>query len=162
LRATGNVLGFKIERRKPGEDFKEIARDVVYSEYRDRCPTLDEYVYRIRAYNAAGLSGYSEEVSFTKEQWPPKSPTGLTATQRRDGTIILNWEDNSDNETGFSIERDFIEVDTVSENTNTWTDQSPINRPTRYGTTWYMVKAVKEDNGTIISESAYSDVRLKK
>ena len=47
---------------------------------------------------------------------PPKAPTGLTATAVSKNQINLSWTDNSNNETGFEIERDTVKIDTVGVN----------------------------------------------
>ncbi len=55
------------------------------------------------------------------------APTNLQAGSAGSGTIDLSWEDNSDNETGFRIQRKdstniFSDVGIVSENETTFTD----------------------------------------
>jgi C1A family cysteine protease len=64
------------------------------------------YTYKVRAYNAGGNSGYSNTVSVTTP-FPshPAAPSNLTATAVSSSQIDLSWTDNSDNETGFMIER---------------------------------------------------------
>jgi C1A family cysteine protease len=64
------------------------------------------YTYKVRAYNAGGNSGYSNIVSVTTP-FPshPAAPSNLTATAVSSSQIDLSWTDNSDNETGFIIER---------------------------------------------------------
>jgi uncharacterized repeat protein (TIGR01451 family) len=59
----------------------------------------------------------------------PLPPSGLTATARA-GAIILTWTDNSDDETGFIIERrtangPFKQVKVVPANVTTYTDRVP-------------------------------------
>jgi len=62
------------------------------------------YYFRVFAYNTNGNSGYTNEITLTTPQFAPNVPTNLVATG---GTsqITLNWTDNSNNETGFKIER---------------------------------------------------------
>ncbi len=40
---------------------------------------------------------------------PPAEPSGLVARPLSDTSIELTWEDNSDNETGFVIERETVD-----------------------------------------------------
>ena len=65
------------------------------------------YSYRVRAYNAAGDSGYSNTASAVTQAAPalPAAPTNLAATAVSKSQINLTWTDNATNETGFRIER---------------------------------------------------------
>ncbi|MGQ9801671.1 MAG: DUF7948 domain-containing protein [Candidatus Saccharicenans sp.] len=60
------------------------------------------YFYRVRAYNAAGDSAYSNELAVLTL---PAGPTNLTATAVHERRVNLNWTDNSGGETGFRVER---------------------------------------------------------
>jgi Zn-dependent metalloprotease len=91
----------------------------------------------------------------------PNAPTNLTASAASGTEVNLVWQDNSTNETGFSIERkstlsnsQFATVATVPANTIAYLDQGlPTNQ--RY---FYRVKAL---NGTAFSEySNTSDVEV--
>jgi peptidyl-Asp metalloendopeptidase len=73
------------------------------------------YAYRVSAANTLGTSPSSAPASITVPGLPPAAPSGLTAVPVSRTQITLNWQDNSDNETGFTIER--------STNGTTW---SPI------------------------------------
>jgi hypothetical protein len=60
----------------------------------------------VRAYNSGGNSGYSNSASATTLLPPsPAAPSNLTATAVSSSQINLSWTDNSNNETGFMIER---------------------------------------------------------
>ncbi len=64
-----------------------------------------EYRFRVRAANAAGTSDPSNTVTvFTQSlSGAPASPSGLQATSGSPTTVSLQWVDNSNNETGFTI-----------------------------------------------------------
>ncbi len=62
------------------------------------------YVYRVRAANPVGYSGYSNEASATT-LIPPSAPTNLTASAVSATRIQLIWEDRSDIEWEVQIER---------------------------------------------------------
>jgi fibronectin type 3 domain-containing protein/pimeloyl-ACP methyl ester carboxylesterase len=85
----------------------------------------------------------------------PALPTGLTATATAYNKIRLNWNDVSNNETGFEIVRSsttstgtYIPVGTAPANTNTYTD-SGLTASKQY---WYKIRAV-----TASSESAFTN-----
>jgi hypothetical protein len=65
------------------------------------------YYYRVRATNGAGESSYSNEASATTYALPqpPAAPGSLSATAASSSQINLSWADNSNNETGFEIDR---------------------------------------------------------
>ena len=62
------------------------------------------YWYRVRAYNAAGTSGYSNVATSTTMSLPA-APTNLQAAASAVKAVDLSWTDNSDNETSFRLER---------------------------------------------------------
>jgi hypothetical protein len=105
---SDNEDGFRIERKTGFSGaWSEIttapANTAVYHD-----PGLTPntaYSYRLRAHNAAGDSGYSNEVSATTLDFPPVPPSNLTATAVSPTQIHLGWQDNSYNENGFNIER---------------------------------------------------------
>ena len=79
------------------------------------------YKYKIRAYNAHGVSDYSNEVSVTFPYAASDAPSNCTAQLTSDGKIQVNWQDNSNWETGFTIARTdgsgtikYIDVNTVN------------------------------------------------
>ena len=63
------------------------------------------YTYRVRARNAGGFSSYSNEATGTTLPNPPNPPLNATATALSQTSIRVNWVDNSNNETGFQVER---------------------------------------------------------
>src|SRR5690606_25322563 len=62
------------------------------------------YYWRIRASNIGGTSAWSGAWSFTTIDFVA-APSGLIADAPEVGNILLSWSDNSDNETGFEVER---------------------------------------------------------
>jgi len=63
------------------------------------------YYYRVRATNGSGDSPNSNTANATTQQTPPTAPNSLTASAASASQINLSWTDNSNNETGFEIDR---------------------------------------------------------
>ncbi len=151
---SNNETGFKIERKTGSGSYSEIA--TVGSNttiYTDTGLSSDvTYTYRVRAYNGAGNSAYSNEVS-AKTGNIPSAPTSLSASVTSSSRIELSWTDRSNNETGFKIERktgsgSYSEIATVGSNTTTYRDTGLSSD----GTYTYRVRAY---NGA--GNSAYSN-----
>jgi len=154
--------GFKIERCTGTgcSNFAQIATvgaDVTgYSNTGLAAST--SYSYRVRAYNTAGDSGYSNTASATTTAAPtvPAAPSDLVATAVSARQINLSWKDNSTNEEGFRIERckgstctNFAQIATVGANVTTYANTG-LNKNTTYR---YRVRAYNA-SGT----SGYSNI----
>jgi subtilisin family serine protease len=67
------------------------------------------YTYRMRAFNNDGPSAYSNSSQVTTPAAPPPpppvAPTNLVTTAMAHNQVELSWSDNSNDETGFQIER---------------------------------------------------------
>lgn len=123
-----NEDSFKIERKTSASTYVEVATvGVNTASYSD--PGLDpatQYFYRVSANNNGGASSYSNEANATTLQGTPAAPGDLTATTISKNQINIAWADNSDNETGFKIERKtgnagtFTQIASVSANVNSF------------------------------------------
>ena len=104
---AGNETGFKIERSTDGVNFTEIttvgANVTAYSNTGLNAST--QYTYRVRAYNVAGDSAYSNTSAATTQSGAPAAPTSLSAATVSSSQINLTWTDNNGNEDGTRIER---------------------------------------------------------
>jgi len=101
---SSNEQGFKIER-KTGDSgsWSQIAtRSANSTSWKNTSLSLNKkYYYRVRAYNSASHSSYSNSYyAFTMQ-----GPSNLDATAVSSSQINLTWSDRSTNETGFKIER---------------------------------------------------------
>jgi len=106
--SAGNEDSFKIERKTGAAGaFAQIA--VVganvksYSNIGLNANTV--YFYRVRAYNAGGHSGYSNQADAKTLPNAPTAPNNLTVAAVSQSQINLAWADNANNESGFKIER---------------------------------------------------------
>jgi fibronectin type 3 domain-containing protein len=155
---SDNETGFKIERRKgTSGTFTQIDTvDADVESYNDTGLLSDTtYQYRVRAFNSDGNSDYSNVATATTLAKPagPNAPSALRATINSSRSVTLTWQDNSDNESGFQLERaagigDFVRIITLGPNTTTFTDNA-LQPNTVYR---YRIRAVNE-NGA----SAYSN-----
>ncbi|MEQ1850143.1 MAG: fibronectin type III domain-containing protein [Chthoniobacteraceae bacterium] len=143
---SDNETGFAIERSMESGEFVQIAETgpgtVAISDLELTPGT--HYRYRIRAFNTYGESAYSPEVSATTpvSNLPSAAPAGLSANPISTNRIDLGWTDESDNETGFKIERsinsaDFVEIARTGGGVTTFSD-SGLSLGTQYA---YRVRA---------------------
>ncbi len=155
---SGNELGFKIERRTGSGAWAQIAAvgANVTGFYSNGLSNATTYSYRVRAHNPSGGSAYSNTAT-AKTGGPlskPAVPTALTATTASASRINLAWQDNSNNETGFYVERRigngaWSRVATLGANTKAYASGG-LAAATTYG---YRVQAYRSSLGT----SAYSN-----
>jgi hypothetical protein len=159
---SADETGFKIERCSGAgcTDFAQVAtvgqNATSYSNTGLTAST--SYSYRVRAYNVAGDSAYTNPASAVTQAAvvPPAAPTNLTAKAVSKIQINLAWTDNATNETGFYIERctgskctNFTRIDTVGVNVTSYS-----NTGLTAGTTYRYRVVAYNDYGY----SAYSNI----
>lgn len=109
---SGNETSFKIERARsfggPWSEIKVVAANTTQFVDTGLTPSTF-YVYRVRAYNPSGDSAYSNISADTTRTGPtvtiPSAPSFLIATPVSTDQVIVTWNDNSDDETSFHLER---------------------------------------------------------
>lgn len=139
---SGNETGFYIERcvNASCTNFAQIAQTASnITSYSNTGLTAGfTYRYRIRSFNAAGASGYSNIAqAVTPTSSPFGAPSNLIATAVSSGQIDLIWTDNSTTEDGFKLYRstdgiEFFRTAILEPNVTTF---SNTGRPA--GTTYY-------------------------
>jgi fibronectin type 3 domain-containing protein len=106
---SNDETGFRIERKlEPDGSFAVIATvgANVTKYYNTGLQPATSYTYRVRSYNAAGNSPASNEATAaTASANTPAAPSDLAASAADHQRIDLGWTDNSNDETGFRIER---------------------------------------------------------
>ncbi|PRY44060.1 putative secreted protein (Por secretion system target) [Spirosoma oryzae] len=90
---SANQSGFQLERSPDGSTWTKLAEVAANAmTYVDNTvQPQTRYVYRLRAVNAAGASGYSNVVDATTPAGPPASPQNLVATAVSTTQINLSW-----------------------------------------------------------------------
>jgi large repetitive protein len=157
---SDNETGFRIERRVGTVgDFTEL--DTVTADitsYSDTGLTKGTaYYYQISAYNTQGSSVFTAPESATTPD-NPGTPFGLNAAVISTSQIDLTWSDNSDNETGFSIERKegesgtYEEITTVAAGTVSYSNTG-LDATTSY---YYQVRAFNLAGYSGYSAEAYA------
>ncbi len=150
-----NEAGFKVERGTDGVVFSQIAllgaNATTFSNTSLVADTT--YYYRVRAYEGANHSEYSNAAS-AETQSPPAAPTSLAATAVSPSRIDLSWTDNSSYEAGFKIERstdgvNFSQIGTQIANGTTYSNTNLSAGATYH----YRLRAYDGPN-----DSAYSNV----
>lgn len=105
---TDEETGFVIERKttEVGVYYQIASVPADSNNYSDTglMPEVT-YYYRVRSVNFEVNSAYSDEAIATTWSLLPAAPTLLNVMAISSSSIALNWQDNSDNETGFNIER---------------------------------------------------------
>lgn len=164
---ANNENGFKIERcADPNCTNPTIAMvGANITSYSDKnLLASTTYYYRVRAYNAVGDSDYSNTANATTLAQPalPAAPAGLTATSVSRTRIDLNWFDNSNNESGFKIERctgstctNFSQIATVGADVKTYSNTG-LRRNTTYR---YRVRAYNDAGNSDYSNTVTQRTR---
>jgi len=110
---SNNESGFHVQRAADSGfstglvTFSVAANVTTYSDTTVAAGTT--YYYRVTAYNSAGDSAATTASVTTPSAPPtvtiPTGPTGLTAAASSATQVNLSWSDNSNNETGFHVQR---------------------------------------------------------
>jgi len=107
---ASSETGFQIQRRdNPGVIWTHIVSLAVdATNFADSLANPNRsYAYRIRAFNGSGNSAWSNEATVTTPSGPPVAPRNLNVggIDNQVDKMFITWEDRSDDEDGFFIER---------------------------------------------------------
>jgi hypothetical protein len=106
---SSNETGFGVERAIGVGGFGVITNAPANSDAAARIVDTrvaggQTYNYRVRAFRGTTASAYSDEVSIVVVA-RPNAPGPLSLTMTSEGSVRVEWADNSNNETGFEVER---------------------------------------------------------
>ncbi|WP_193378525.1 fibronectin type III domain-containing protein, partial [Singulisphaera acidiphila] len=125
LDTSDNEQGYKIERSTDGVNFVQVgSASMNATTYADSNLTAGvAYTYRVRGYNAAGDSSFTNTATGTTLLL--NHPANLSAAIISSSRIDLSWGDYSNNETGFKVEQsldgvDFTEIGTAAAGPNSY------------------------------------------
>ena len=154
---SSNEVSFHVQRRIDGSpDWVPFGMTYAnISRIQDRfLPPGSTYHYRVWAFNGTAYSAFSNEAKATTLGLGIQPPTRLTATADSNSRINLTWQDSSDNETGFHVQRrldgspDWLSITITAANVTMFGDDGLIPGATYH----YRVRAF---NGT--ASSAFSN-----
>lgn len=157
---SDNETGFEVQRlNSSGTLLKSVIRGANSKTYTDlNLQPSTTYKYRIRAVNSAGNSPFSNTITSTTLVLvtAPSSPTGLKANTVTSNSVTMSWTDNSDNESGFKVERldnsgALLQVINLNANTTSYVDKN-LSENSSYQ---YRVQAYNSDGS-----SGYSNTIL--
>jgi titin len=148
--------GFKIERSSDGVNFVEMGtRAANFTTFSNTGLAADTaYHYRVRAYDGANYSAYSNVASATT-QGLAAAPTNLSAAAVSSSRIVLSWTDNAGNEAGFKVERGtdgvtFSQIAVLGANATTYSNTNLVATTTYF----YRVRAYEGTNHSGYSNAA--------
>ena len=138
---SGSESGYKIERKTTVTgtyaQIDQVGANVQsYSDTNGLEPNT-RYYYRVRATNGTLDSDYSNAPFAVTLLDAPAPPSNLTITSLLSNRVSLSWSDNSNNETGFKIQRKtgvtgtYADIRTTAANVTAYND-STVTR-------WYFV-----------------------
>jgi len=125
--------------------------------------TAGTFTARLTVTDNRGATG-SQTVTITATTDPNalNAPSGLSASAPRKGSVTLNWTDNSNNESGFYVERApaatgvFSRVGQVAANVRTFSQSGVAS-----GTYLYRVQAFSTSTGRVSAYSNQASVKIK-
>ncbi len=146
---SDNEIGFKVEISLNGVSGwytqASLAENSTTTVIEGLSPDT-RYYFRVLAYNSYGNSSYSNiaEATTDKVVTVPVPPSGLELEARSPSRMRITWQDNSDNETGFEIQRQNPDNETQWMNVTTMDANQTIYFHDGLNHTWpaYRVRAI--------------------
>jgi len=148
---SNNETGFRVFR-KESDVWQAVATTDADSYMDSQISGGKSYYYKVVAYNSSGESEYSNVLSVSVGNIPDP-PDDLSLSVKSDSDIKLQWDDQSDNESGFRIERktdntDWKQIYIAYPNTHSYLDDG-LGSGVKF---YYRMKAYND-----YGESGYSN-----
>lgn len=131
--SSGEPLSASLTVRTDGSGRVSHSQSSVFYQHSASPSTIG----RVRVQAGTGPSAHFTLYNFDPFV-PPVAPGALTASEFPDGSVTLTWQDNSDNETGFTIRKStdggqtWQTVAVTGPGVTTWTDTSSHDENTLY------------------------------
>jgi fibronectin type 3 domain-containing protein len=165
---SASETGYKIERKRTSAgtytQIDQVGANVQsYSDTNGLDPNT-RYYYRVRATNGTLNSDYSNTPSAVTFLDAPAAPSNLTITSLLSNKVTLSWRDNSNNESGFKIQRKtgvtgtYLDIRTTAANATAY-NNSPVTDGTLY---YYRVCATNAAGDSTFSNEASGTTPLAK
>jgi hypothetical protein len=151
---TGGTESFIDPAWLVGDQYRVVAQNSVGDTWDYSDPNLNEIVPGTFAFPVVTTKAVSEVLTVTPPP-PPAAPSDLTATLVAGPQVSLAWTDNSNNETGFLIQRstdgvNFSDLATVGADTISYVDLAVSGGNTYY----YQVAAFNVGGSSAYSNTA--------
>jgi fibronectin type 3 domain-containing protein len=167
---SSSETGYKIERKTGAtgtySQIDQVGANVQSYSDTNGLAQNTRYYYRVRATNGTIDSNYSNEVSALTLVAAPAAPSNLTITSVLSNQVNLSWTDNSNNETGFKIQRKtgvsgtYVTIWTTAANVTSYMDTDTALRDgTLY---YYRVSATNTAGDSAFSNEASGTTALAK
>jgi hypothetical protein len=160
--------GYRVERSTDGKTFTEI--NVISpdetSYINGKLKAGVTYSYRVRAFDGAGNSDYTNVAAVTMDaaSTPPvstptpstlKAPTTLKVRPNSSTALLLVWIDNATSETGYAIDKsvdgvNFKTINTIGPNITSYVN-GKLQTGVHY---WFRVRAFDDAGHSVSSHSA--------
>ena len=102
--SDGDVLSVS-EAGQPANGQAGVANDIVIYTPNTGFVGIDSFTYTIID-PYGGSSSATVSVNVTAPMTPPDAPANVAVTDNTDGSALVEWTDQSDNETGFEVQRE--------------------------------------------------------
>ncbi len=153
---ASNESGFVVQRKTTGSWQNHSQLSANSTNFNDSgLASGVTYYYRVNAFTSTGASWYTNEANAAPSSIPDP-PSNLFAVAQSATQIDLSWTDNSNNESGFKLERkigivgEWLEISTVGANQTYY-----INTDLVEGTSYsYRVRAYNSLGGSSYSPLA--------
>lgn len=105
--AAAGATSYNVYRSATGEPASKLAENIGVTNYTDYRVATKTYTYWVTGTNSSGEgpSSTKKSIAATAGTLSPAIPSGLVLTVESSTSVRVSWSDNSNNATGFTVER---------------------------------------------------------